>query len=85
MPDVILISGSPSATSRSVAILRATAEALEQNGLSTEVVSVRDFPAEDLVFGRWDSPAFTQAKQDLAAPPAWSSARRFTRRPTPPL
>lgn len=67
MPDVILISGSPSATSRSVAILRATAEALEQRGLSTEVVSVRDFPAEDLIFGRWDSPAFAQAKQDLAA------------------
>jgi FMN reductase len=67
MPDVILISGSPSPSSRSVAILRATAEALEQSGLSTEVVSVRDFPAEDLIFGRWDSPAFAPAKQALAA------------------
>jgi len=67
MPDVLLLSGSPSATSRSVAILRATAESLERAGLSTEIVSVRDFPAEDLIFGRWDSPAFTAAKQSLAA------------------
>ncbi len=67
MPDVLLLSGSPSSTSRSVAILRATSEALERAGLDTTVVSVRDFPAEDLIFGRWDSPAFVQAKQDLAA------------------
>ncbi len=58
MSDILLISGSPSANSRSGALLRYAAGLLEAEGLGTATVNVRDFPAEDLVLGKYDSPAF---------------------------
>jgi len=49
MPDILLISGSPSTPSRSGALLEYAAERLGAEGLSTELVSVRDYPAEQLI------------------------------------
>jgi FMN reductase len=62
MSDILLISGSPSTPSRSGALLEYAAERLGEEGLSTELVTVRDYPAEDLILGRYDSPAFETTK-----------------------
>ena len=62
MSDILLISGSPSTPSRSGALLEYAAERLGAEGFSTELVSVRDYPAEDLILGKYDSPAFDVTK-----------------------
>jgi len=66
MPDILLISGSPSTPSRSGALLEYAAERLGAEGLSTELVSVRDYPAEELILGKYDSPAFDVTKRLVA-------------------
>lgn len=81
MPDILLISGSPSARSRSHALLDHAVERLAAEGLGTELVSVRDFPADDLILGRFDSPAFrefqhlvTEARALVVATPVYKAA-----------
>ncbi len=66
MPHVLLISGSPTAASRSAALLDRVSRAIEGRGLTTRTVGVRDFPAEDLVLARYDSPAFEEFKALIA-------------------
>ena len=66
MSDILLISGSPSTPSRSGALLEYAVERLGAEGLSTELVSVRDYPAEDLILGKYDSPAFDTTKRLVA-------------------
>lgn len=66
MKMVLLISGSPSARSRSQALLDHAVERLAAEGLGTELVSVRDFPAEDLILGRFDSPSFREFQHLVA-------------------
>lgn len=66
MPDIVLLSGSPSATSRSAAILREMRLQLTSRGLDTTLINVRDFPAEDLLLGRYDSAVFTEVKELIA-------------------
>jgi FMN reductase len=53
MSDILLISGSPSAQSRSGALLQHAAERLNAEGFSTDLISVRDYPAEDLILGKY--------------------------------
>ncbi|WGV28142.1 NADPH-dependent FMN reductase [Halotia branconii] len=62
MTNILAIAGSPSHPSRTYAILEYAAKLLQQQGLDVDIISVRDFPAEDLVFGRYDSPALEQPK-----------------------
>jgi FMN reductase len=66
MSDILLISGSPATPSRSGALLEYAAERFGAEGLSTELVSVRDYPAEDLILGKYDSPAFDGTKRLVA-------------------
>jgi len=66
MSEILLISGSPSTPSRSGALLEYAAERLGAEGLSTELISVRDYPAEDLILGKYDSPAFEVTKRLVA-------------------
>lgn len=66
MANIILISGSPSASSRSTAILEYGQRLLAEEKLESKIVSVRDFPPEDLVLGRYDSPAFDELKKLIA-------------------
>lgn len=66
MSDILLISGSPSKPSRSGALLEYAAERLGAEGLSAELISVRDYPAEDLILGKYDSPAFEMTKRLVA-------------------
>ena len=66
MTHILAIAGSPSHPSRTYGILLYTAKLLEQEGLHVDIISARDLPAEDLVFGRYDSPALEQPKALLA-------------------
>jgi len=66
MSDILLISGSPSAQSRSGALLQYAVERLNAEGFSTDLVSVRDYPAEDLILGKYDSPSFAETKRLVA-------------------
>lgn len=62
MSSIILISGSPSATSRSAAVLDYARQKLAADHIETRLFSIRDFPAEDLILGKYDSPAFDELK-----------------------
>ncbi len=66
MSNILAIAGSPSHPSRTYGILQYALNLLQQEGFHTDVISVRDFPAEDLVFGRYDSPNLEQPKALLA-------------------
>ena len=65
MASILLVSGSPSATSRSHALLEHARRHFSAAGLNAHLVGLRDFPAEDLILGKYDSPAFTQVKRLL--------------------
>lgn len=67
MAQVVTIAGSPSRASRSTGVLEHLHTLLAQHSLSTTMLQVRDLPAEDLVFGRFDSPAIQQAGAVLSA------------------
>jgi len=62
---ILLISGSPSETSRSAALLRNVDEQLRKSGIRTDWIAVRDLPAEDLVRGRYDSEAIKKAAAQI--------------------
>lgn len=69
MSEVITIAGSPSLQSRSGAVLEYARQRIEQTGLSTRALRVRDLPAEDLLYARFDSPAIKE----------WTAALRQAR------
>ncbi|MEH1966443.1 MULTISPECIES: NADPH-dependent FMN reductase [unclassified Nostoc] len=66
MANILAIAGSPTHPSRTYGVVEYTAKLLQQEGLHVDIISVRDLPAEDLVFGRYDSPALEQPKALLA-------------------
>jgi len=63
---VLLISGSPSAASRSTALLEAVGERLERRGARVERVAVRELPAQPLLLAEWAHPAIAQAIEKVA-------------------
>lgn len=62
MANILAIAGSPSHPSRTYSLVEYTTNLLQQQGYNIDIISVRDFPAEDLVFGRYDSPNLEQPK-----------------------
>ncbi|MDI3257901.1 MAG: NADPH-dependent FMN reductase [Kyrpidia sp.] len=60
MANILTISGSPSPSSRTSAVLEAVRRRLKQRGAQTAAVSVLDVPPEDLMFGRYDSPSIAK-------------------------
>ncbi|MCL4859304.1 MAG: NADPH-dependent FMN reductase [Caldilineaceae bacterium] len=54
MSDILTIAGSPSAPSRSAAVLAYTRGFLEKHGLATDAIHVRDLDAGDLLSARFD-------------------------------
>jgi FMN reductase len=67
MADILLISGSPTASSRSGALLTYSQNWLHnKSSFETVLVSVRDFPADDLILAKYDSPAFDGFKQQVS-------------------
>lgn len=57
MATVLTIAGSPSADSRSTFLVSTLATQLHTLGIDTRSLDVRDFPAQDLLHARFDSPA----------------------------
>ncbi|HEU4329359.1 MAG TPA: NADPH-dependent FMN reductase [Roseiflexaceae bacterium] len=66
MVDIVTVGGSPSETSRTAAALEYARCLLEQQGLHTADISVRQLPAEDLLLARFDSPAVRQSRDLIA-------------------
>jgi FMN reductase len=67
MPTVLLLSGSPSESSKSAMLLKLAQQKLTAEGIDAPFVSVRDFPAEDLILGKYDSPAFLPLMKQIEA------------------
>jgi FMN reductase len=66
MPSILLLSGSPSSYSRSGALIEHATRHFAAAGISARAFGLRDFPAGDLLLGRYDSPAFDELKRLLA-------------------
>jgi FMN reductase len=64
---ILAIAGSPTHPSRTYELLEQAAKRLRAVGFEVDIVSARDIPAEDLVFGKWDSSALEPIKTMLAA------------------
>ena len=62
MAHILGIVGSPSHPSRTYGLVEYAAKILSQQGFTVDIISARDIPAEDLVFGRYDSPALEKPK-----------------------
>jgi FMN reductase len=56
MPNILSIAGNPTNPSRTYGLLNYANTILQQEGFHTDTIAVRDFSAEDLVYGRYDSP-----------------------------
>ncbi|BAY66134.1 NADPH-dependent FMN reductase [Calothrix brevissima NIES-22] len=65
MPHILAIAGSPSHPSRTYSLLEYASKILVQQGITVDIISVRDIPAEDLAYGRYDSPALEKPKAIL--------------------
>lgn len=65
MSNILAIAGSPSHPSRTYGLVEYANKLLQQEGFHTDTISVREFPAEVLVHGRYDSPALEEPKAIL--------------------
>ncbi|XID91075.1 NADPH-dependent FMN reductase [Paenibacillaceae bacterium WGS1546] len=70
MSKVVVLSGSPSGTSRLDGLLKHTISYLEKGGMHATLLRVRDLPPEDLLYARFDSDAIVQANATVA----WADA-----------
>ncbi|MEH7385639.1 NADPH-dependent FMN reductase [Bacillus sp. JJ1521] len=57
MSEIVILSGSPSESSRTDLVLQYVGKMLKREGLSVTNVSVRDIPSDDIFNLRFDSPA----------------------------
>ncbi|MCP9793512.1 NADPH-dependent FMN reductase [Vulcanococcus limneticus Candia 3F8] len=67
MTRVLLINGSPTAVSRSSALLSHARGGLEAAGLEVSQTSILDYPADDLVQARYGSDSFATFIEEVAA------------------
>lgn len=65
MPSILLLSGSPSLVSRSGSLLEYARRHFVSSGITAHVLGLNDFPAKDLILGKYDSPAFDDVKNLL--------------------
>lgn len=65
MSDIIIISGSPSIYSRSQSVLKYIGNILMDRGFSVSHITVRDVPAEDLMFGNFSSPEVNDIGENI--------------------
>ena len=63
---VVTLGGSPSQRSRSGVLLDKTRQWLQQQGVEVVSYQIRDFPAEDLLYARFDSPKVIDLLQQVA-------------------
>ena len=62
MYDIVTIAGSPSKSSKTLAVLEYAKSTMKKHGLRTKLIPVRDLPPEDLVLGNFESPALQKLK-----------------------
>ena len=81
MSDIVTIAGSPSHSSRSTAILAYARGYLQNYGLTTEAIAVRDLNAEALLTGNFDDTSIRagkakiqQARAVIVATPVYKAA-----------
>jgi FMN reductase len=67
MSAVLIISGSPSSTSRTERVARLVARLVRARGAEASLLDVRDLPAEDLLHARFDAPRIAQAIAQVAS------------------
>lgn len=67
MAKVVIISGSPTPTSRLHGVIEVAKSELVQAGLTVDWIKVRDIPAEDLLYAKFDSEAIVSANALVAA------------------
>jgi FMN reductase len=67
MPSVLIISGSPSSTSRTERLAASIAGRLAARDVAASLLDVRDLPAEDLLHARIDAPKIAEALARVAA------------------
>ncbi|WP_156291289.1 NADPH-dependent FMN reductase [Oceanobacillus salinisoli] len=65
MSDIVIVSGSPSSSSRSERVLYHLGSLAEQKDLSVKHISVKDVDAEDLLFGNFNSPEIKEIARKL--------------------
>ena len=64
---VVLLSGSPAARSRTEVLLEHVSQRLRAQHVEVTLLRVRDFPAEDLLHARFDSPAVQRLQTVVAS------------------
>ena len=67
MTSTLIITGSPSATSRTARLAQSVGERLSRHDIESSVLDVRALPAEDSLQARADSPAIIAALERVAA------------------
>lgn len=67
MAKVVIISGSPTPTSRLHGVIEVAKNELVQAGLTVDWIKVRDIPAEDLLYAKFDSEAIVNANALVAS------------------
>ena len=65
MANILTLNGSPSADSRTGALLARVVQQLSAQGHRVETINIRDLPAEDLIFARSSSPGLAPALASL--------------------
>lgn len=61
MPKIVIISGSPNASSRLNGITQFVQQQLSEKNLTVDLITVVSLPAEDLIHARFNSPAIIEA------------------------
>lgn len=67
MTSVLIISGSPSATSRTERLARSIGARIALRDVQATLLDVRNLPAEDLLHARFDAPSIVEATARVAA------------------
>src|SRR3954466_13899605 len=67
MSSVLIISGSPSSTSRTERLARSIATRIAAPDVQASLLDVRDLPAADLLHARFDAPSIVEASARVAA------------------
>jgi len=67
MSSVLIISGSPSSTSRTERLARSIASRIGLRDVRASLLDVRSLPAEDLLHARFDAPSIVEATALVAA------------------
>lgn len=67
MSSVLIVSGSPSLTSRTERLARSIAVRVATRGVQATLLDVRSLPADDLLHARFEAPSIVEAAARVAA------------------